>query len=45
MKRAIITATLLLCSQIALATTDWKCMSDCSQSGYQYGYCKKICTF
>ena len=45
MKRTLLTAALLLCSQLALAATDWKCMADCGNAGYQYGYCKRICSY
>lgn len=26
-------------------STDYKCMSDCSSLGYQYGYCKELCSY
>ena len=25
--------------------TDWKCMTDCRQQGYSWGYCKKLCSY
>jgi hypothetical protein len=45
MKRALLSLALLLASQLALAATDYKCMSDCTSSGYQYSYCKRICSY
>lgn len=25
--------------------TDYKCMTDCVNQGYQYGYCQKLCSY
>lgn len=25
--------------------TDWRCVNDCIDQGYQWGYCKKICSW
>ncbi len=45
MKRALLSLALLLASQLAVAATDFKCMADCQHQGYQYGYCKRICSY
>lgn len=45
MIRALLSLVLFLSAQVAFASTDYKCMSDCSNAGYQYSYCKKICSF
>lgn len=52
MKKCILLAgTLVLLlsgAQIAKSSinmTDWNCMQDCLDKGYQYGYCKKMCQY
>ena len=30
---------------IAFASTDYSCMSDCSDQGYMYSFCKKKCSY
>lgn len=35
---------LLAASSSEAATTDFKCMNDCSQRGYMYTYCHQQCT-
>lgn len=43
--KKLIAIALVLGSQFALAATDYKCMSDCAKAGYQYSYCKRICSY
>jgi hypothetical protein len=45
--RLLIFALLLLQTGIAsaLAGTDFKCMSDCTQNGYLYNYCQSHCSY
>jgi len=43
----VLLVLLAILSGIAYAwcMTDWTCVSDCTQQGYQWGLCKKICTW
>ncbi len=25
--------------------TDWACMDDCRDQGYQWGYCQRVCSY
>ena len=49
MKKFIIIAALLFMAGSAYAfqecRTDPTCMNNCQAKGYQYGYCKSICSW
>lgn len=41
----IVFAVAVFCSGAALAAVDYKCQTNCLNAGYQYGYCKSICSY
>ena len=49
MKKVIMVVLILSVCSVAYAfricQTDWNCVSDCTSSGYQWGYCKSICSW
>jgi len=46
MKKLLISLAVLgVFAAVAFASTDYKCMSDCSAQGYMYSYCKSQCSY
>ena len=44
MKKLILAVSILI-STNALAATDYTCVSNCTSSGYMYGYCQSKCSY
>lgn len=45
MKYLFIFMFIILLSTTLYANTDYNCMSDCSEAGYMYSFCKDKCSY
>ena len=45
MKKLILFVVAVLFSTISAAQTDYQCVNDCTQKGYQYQFCTSQCSF